>query len=166
MLGTDAMCNGGVVDLHDKDSLFKAFEESKLLMQDRVLWQAIRRFQADLDVMLTTDYLPPFVDNTRISQLRAVMLTVRFSPTWCCRSSEYYSWRSSHGACATTWSMTVNLNHSVRLNMQRLYESLRVVDADASHCDCRAVRGQHAFMANCSGSIQYERISRIACDQA
>ena len=131
MLGTDVMSIGGVVDLHDKDSLFKAFKESKVLTRDRVVWQAIGRFRAPLDVLLTTNYLSDIVnhDNTRTSQLRNAFYKIH-SDIVLQTMSDYYSWEKF---ARHVWNnqedddvqlVLLNLNRFMGLDMQNLYESL------------------------------------------
>ena len=71
-LGADVMSIGRLVGFVDRDSLHKAFKDSKLLMRDRVVWQAMGRFRTILDTQVIMDYLAVIVnsDNTRLSQLR------------------------------------------------------------------------------------------------
>ena len=71
-LGADVMSIGRLVGFVDRDKLHKAFKDSKLLMRDRVVWQAMGRFRTILDTQVIMDYLAVIVnsDNTRLSQLR------------------------------------------------------------------------------------------------
>ena len=75
-LGADAMSIGKLVGFVDTDRLHKAFKDSKLLMRDRVVWQAMSRFRTMLDTQDIMDYLALIVnsDNTRLSQLRNACL--------------------------------------------------------------------------------------------
>ncbi|CAE7948659.1 unnamed protein product [Symbiodinium sp. KB8] len=72
------MSIGKLVGFVDTDRLHKAFKDSKLLMRDRVVWQAMSRFRTMLDTQDIMDYLALIVnsDNTRLSQLRNVQSVV------------------------------------------------------------------------------------------
>ena len=52
-LGADVMSIGRLVGFVDRDKLHKAFKDSKLLMCDRVVWQAVGRFRTMLDTTST-----------------------------------------------------------------------------------------------------------------
>ena len=72
-LGANVMSIGRLVGfVNNRDKLHKAFKDSKLLMRDRVVWQAMGRFRTILDTQVIMDYLAVIVnsDNTRLSQLR------------------------------------------------------------------------------------------------
>ena len=70
-LGANVMSIGRLVGfVNNRDKLHKAFKDSKLLMRDRVVWQAMGRFRTILDTQVKMDYLTVIVsDNTRLSQL-------------------------------------------------------------------------------------------------
>ncbi|CAE7241946.1 unnamed protein product [Symbiodinium natans] len=131
MLGTDVNWIGGVVDLFDKESLFKAFKDSKLLTRDRVVWQAIGRFRNPLDMQLTMDYLSELVsnNNTQVSQLRNSYYKIQ-SDMVLQVMRDYYSWERFALQIFSNYEdddvqfVLFNLSRFMELNMADLYTSL------------------------------------------
>ena len=78
-LDVDMMSINNLVDLADWHKLRTAFKDSKVLLRDRVVWQAMGRFRTLLDTQLLMEHLLVLVegDHTWLSQLRNAHYKVR-----------------------------------------------------------------------------------------
>ncbi|CAE7927151.1 unnamed protein product, partial [Symbiodinium necroappetens] len=92
-LDVDVMSIGKLVDFVDRRKLRTAFKDSKVLMRDRVVWQAMGRFRTMLDTQVLMQYLAVVVDgdHTRLSQLRNAYYKVQ-SDVVAEVMANYYSW--------------------------------------------------------------------------
>ncbi|CAE7948105.1 hypothetical protein AK812_SmicGene21298 [Symbiodinium microadriaticum] len=133
-LGADVMSIGRLVGFVDRDKLHKAFKDSKLLMRDRVVWQAMGRFRTMLDTQVIMDYLAIIVnsDNTRLSQLRNAYYKVQ-SDVVAEAMASYYSWEKfARNVCGNVedddmQAVLMNLGRLVDLSDQNFYPSLMEV---------------------------------------
>jgi len=133
-LGADVMSIGRLVGFVDRDKLHKAFKDSKLLMRDRVVWQAMGRFRTMLDTQVIMDYLAIIVnsDNTRLSQLRNAYYKVQ-SDVVAEVMANYYSWEKfARNVCGNVEDddmqvVLMNLGRLVDLSQQNFYPSLMEV---------------------------------------
>ena len=109
-LATHVRFVGSVADLLDREGLFEAFKDCKLLTRDRLVWQAMGWFRTPLDLHLATDHLSGLVkeDSAQASQLRTsyyktqsdVLLTISRTTTRsssCSTSVAWWSWTCSTG---------------------------------------------------------------------
>ncbi|CAE7819613.1 unnamed protein product [Symbiodinium sp. CCMP2456] len=133
-LGADVMSIGRLVGFVDRDKLHKAFKDSKLLMRDRVVWQAMGRFRTMLDTQVIMDYLAVIVnsDNTRLSQLRNAYYKVQ-SDVVAEVMANYYSWEKfARNVCGNVEDddmqlVLMSLGRLVDLSEQNFYPSLMEV---------------------------------------
>ncbi|CAE7671664.1 Fndc3a [Symbiodinium sp. CCMP2592] len=133
-LGADVMSIGRLVGFVDRDKLHKAFKDSKLLMRDRVVWQAMGRFRTILDTQVIMDYLAVIVnsDNTRLSQLRNAYYKVQ-SDVVAAMMENYPSWEKfARNVCGNVEDddmqvVLMNLGLFVDLSAQNYYPSLMEV---------------------------------------
>jgi len=133
-LGADVMSIGRLVGFVDRDSLHKAFKDSKLLMRDRVVWQAMGRFRTILDTQVIMDYLAVIVnsDTTRLSQLRNAYYKVQ-SDVVTGMMENYHSWEKfARNVCGNVEDddmqvVLMNLGLFVDLSSQNFYPSLMEV---------------------------------------
>ncbi|CAE7354901.1 unnamed protein product [Symbiodinium sp. CCMP2456] len=133
-LGAGLMSIGRLVGFVDRDKMHKAFKDSKLLMRDRVVWQAMGRFRTMLDTQVIMDYLAVIVnsDNTRLSQLRNAYYKVQ-SDVVAGVMANYYSWEKfARNVCGNVeddhmQAVLMNMGRLVDLSAQNFYPSLTEV---------------------------------------